>query len=129
MTHEPRDLSWQARAACVGADPNLFFLAEGEQMRTGRFDEARAICQRCPVEFRCDVHATATKEKWGVWAEKDRGEAKHAQRVAREEQRKAEERSRVLGVDVSLSGRQGEAEVRVALADEAASGRPDALGA
>lgn len=128
MTGQRRILDigpWTEDAACRDKDPNLFFLEEGEVYRVGRFDEAREICRTCIVRFDCDTYATQSKEKWGVWAQRDRGEKKHAERVAREEEERAEERSRVLGVDVHLPGGPAAAEVRVALAGESAGSGTD----
>lgn len=53
--HERRrvagDLSWQARAACLGTDPETFFpLSEGDTIATRH---AKAICSRCPVRDEC----------------------------------------------------------------------------
>lgn len=114
---------WTERSACQGEDPDLFFLREGEVYKPGRFDEAQRICGGCPVRFDCDTYATRAKEKWGVWAQKDRGEAKHAERAAKAE---AEALSRA---GLPVPGDEAEAELRLALAGQATGGRPDAMGA
>lgn len=54
---------WRDQAACIGADPALFFPAEGETAA-----EARAICARCPVVKECLDYALSRPEKYGVWA-------------------------------------------------------------
>jgi WhiB family transcriptional regulator, redox-sensing transcriptional regulator len=52
--HDRAD-EWQARAACVGEDPELFFAPEGERDRARRVREAEAatICARCDVRAEC----------------------------------------------------------------------------
>jgi WhiB family redox-sensing transcriptional regulator len=109
--------AWTERSACQNEDPDLFFLKEGEVYKPGRFDEAQRICGGCPVRYDCDTYATRAKEKWGVWAQRDRGEAKHAERAAKAEA--------LLRDIMSVPGDEGEAEVRMALAGPAAGGRPD----
>lgn len=117
------DTSWKVDAECGTADPLLFELEDREHWKPGRFDEAAEYCRRCPVLAQCDEYATLGKEKWGFWALKDRGEAKHAQRIANAEAKALRE------AGLRDPGDEGEAVVWLALADEAAGGRPDALGA
>jgi len=81
----PLDGEWQREAECRDKEPDLFFLAEDERYKPGRFDEAMETCARCPVSGRCDDYAVRSKQRWGIWARQDRGEQKHAQRVANEE--------------------------------------------
>lgn len=54
-------LSWRARAACLGADPNLFF---PEPNHHGL--QAKAVCSTCPVRVECLEYAMAHKA-YGVW--------------------------------------------------------------
>jgi WhiB family redox-sensing transcriptional regulator len=60
---------WQLRAACRGADSELFFHPSGERdpARTRRELAAKAVCARCPVIDRCLDHALALREPYGVW--------------------------------------------------------------
>jgi hypothetical protein len=60
-------------AACVGADPELFFSS-----READIAEARALCIACPVRLRCAQWADANDEEFGVWAGEDR-DARHLQ--------------------------------------------------
>lgn len=117
------ETEWIRKAACGGEPVEVFFLADRERYKPGRFDRAEEICAECPVRSRCDNYATRRKERWGVWAAKDRGEAKHAQRVANEEAKALQD------AGLPAPGDEGPPGLRVALADEAAGGRPDALGA
>jgi WhiB family redox-sensing transcriptional regulator len=45
---ERRRPSWQKKAACRGADSDIFFLDRGGSSR-----KARAMCARCPVKDAC----------------------------------------------------------------------------
>ena len=117
------DTSWKKDAECGTADPILFHMEDGEHWKPGRFNEAAEYCRRCPVLAQCDEYAILGKEKWGFWALKDRGEAKHAQRLAKAEAKALQ--------DPGLPAPRSEwtSALRLALAGEAAGGRPDALGA
>lgn len=53
--------AWQADAACVGADPDLFFPTKGETSA-----EAAAICAGCTVFDLCRDYSA--DERFGVWA-------------------------------------------------------------
>lgn len=55
-----RPPAWMNDAACVGADPNLFF-------ETARETDAKAICRDCPVEGDCYRYARLEGIDWGVW--------------------------------------------------------------
>jgi len=119
VRREDLDTSWKLEAECGSADPLLFELADRERWKPGRFDEAAEYCSRCPVLRECDEYATRGKEKWGFWALRDRGEAKHEQRIANAEAKALRE------AGLPVPGDEGEAVVRLALADEATGGRPD----
>ena len=54
---------WTRQAACRGYDPDLFFAEHA----TGSYNEARAICQACPVRQECLDWAVATCTKYGLW--------------------------------------------------------------
>jgi WhiB family redox-sensing transcriptional regulator len=53
---------WIDSAACVSADPAIFF-PEGDQSDT----EAKQCCASCPVRARCRDYALAAREEFGVW--------------------------------------------------------------
>ncbi len=72
LAHQPRPAkpeAWKDRAACVDADPDLFFPARG--VACGSVDitaAAKAICRGCPVIADClDYAQTAPVERFGVW--------------------------------------------------------------
>ena len=60
---------WQHRAACAGADPDIFFSSK-------RMGEAAALCARCPVTAQC--RSFSAVDRVGVWAGESRGDGKNA---------------------------------------------------
>ncbi|MDQ3931349.1 MAG: WhiB family transcriptional regulator [Actinomycetota bacterium] len=50
------------RAACSGADVELFFSIEDEDQR-----QALAYCSRCDVRQQCLEAAIANREIYGIW--------------------------------------------------------------
>lgn len=71
--------TWQARAACRGLDPEMFFPAPGESPAA-----AKAVCATCPVRTQCATAATFDRaERHGVWGgltERDRRRLRQARR-------------------------------------------------
>jgi len=59
------DHSWRDRAACRGMGPDLFFPERGELT-----DEAKAVCQGCPVSHACFIFAVQSGEHHGIWGGK-----------------------------------------------------------
>jgi len=62
-----RPHDWGADAACLTADPELFF-ADGEDAKS-RQDRAlaREICGRCPSQPECLTDALERDERAGMW--------------------------------------------------------------
>lgn len=63
-----RPESWVLRAACLDVgDPDLFF-PPGEHGRSvPQLEEARKICERCPVREECLALALGCDEQYGMW--------------------------------------------------------------
>lgn len=57
--------TWGKRAACLDADPELFFPVS----ETGgpHVEQAKAICQGCPVRTSCLERAVRAGEPAGIW--------------------------------------------------------------
>ena len=53
---------WQARANCMGVDPDLFFPERGASTR-----EAKEVCRGCVVREDCLEYALDNGEKFGIW--------------------------------------------------------------
>jgi WhiB family redox-sensing transcriptional regulator len=60
---------WASRAACRGADQDLFFPTEASSHENDRYSyrEARAICKTCPVLDDCRGFALAREPGGGMW--------------------------------------------------------------
>lgn len=60
---------WQAKGACRGMDSSTFFHPERERgpARAAREQQAKQVCQRCPVLEECRRHALTVQEPYGVW--------------------------------------------------------------
>jgi WhiB family redox-sensing transcriptional regulator len=75
------DRSWQARANCMGVDPDLFFPERGASTR-----EAKEVCRGCVVREDCLEYAIANGEKFGIWgglSERERRKIRRARQLAR----------------------------------------------
>jgi WhiB family transcriptional regulator, redox-sensing transcriptional regulator len=60
--------SWRDKAACSGADPDLFF--PPEKRGKTQAAKAKAICARCPVTAEC----LAVAAPFGIWGGTAEGE-------------------------------------------------------
>lgn len=56
--------AWVAEAACLGADPEIFFPIRGDNHMLAK---AKAICAVCPVKDDCREYALTNFVKHGVW--------------------------------------------------------------
>ncbi len=61
-------LAWMDKAACVGADPELFFTTKTGAGAQAQIAEAARICARCPVTAQCEELRRAAGATDGVWA-------------------------------------------------------------
>ena len=76
---------WQARAICVGADPELFFpAADGGPAQVEQETAAKAVCANCPVLAECREWALATLPDGvaGGLTERERRQVRLARRRA-----------------------------------------------
>ena len=60
---------WQVEGACRVLPPEMFFHPEGERGRSRRqrIEQAKAVCEGCPVLAACREHALTVREPYGVW--------------------------------------------------------------
>jgi hypothetical protein len=58
--HKRRNLSWQEKAACLDANPKIFFDPD-------RYGEALSFCARCPEDAKkaCRELGKGTEGVWG----------------------------------------------------------------
>lgn len=61
-TYDIGDRTWQAKANCLGVDPDMFFPERGASTR-----EAKAVCNGCSVRDDCLEYALVNGEKFGIW--------------------------------------------------------------
>ncbi|MGH9102430.1 MAG: WhiB family transcriptional regulator [Acidimicrobiales bacterium] len=55
-------ISWRQRSACRGVDSDVFYPGPDDEA-----EQAKAICDLCPVRQPCLEHALAHREREGVW--------------------------------------------------------------
>lgn len=61
--HTPSEDRWRDQAACRGADTELFYPTEADDVTTAK---AVAHCQVCPVADACLTDALATGDRYGI---------------------------------------------------------------
>ena len=67
MTALDSRASWWSRAACSGADPELFFPISTSGPAVKQVARAKTICARCEIWRECLSYALGTASIQGVW--------------------------------------------------------------
>jgi len=75
---------WQARANCMGVDPDLFFPERGASTK-----EAKEVCRGCVVQAECLEFALENGEKFGIWGGMSERERRRLRRARALERRAA----------------------------------------
>lgn len=70
--------SWRQRAACQGIDAEVFYPTTEEEA-----EEAKAICNVCPVRETCLEYALGNREREGVWGGLNERERRRVSRQRR----------------------------------------------
>jgi WhiB family redox-sensing transcriptional regulator len=60
-------MDWSDRAACLREEPELFFPIGNTGPALIQIEEAKAVCNRCPVIDACLQFALASGQSAGVW--------------------------------------------------------------
>jgi WhiB family redox-sensing transcriptional regulator len=60
-------MTWRNRAACLDADPELFFPIGSTGPALGQVEQAKVICGRCEVVEACLAWAIEFGQDAGVW--------------------------------------------------------------
>ncbi|SEE92666.1 WhiB family transcriptional regulator, redox-sensing transcriptional regulator [Streptomyces sp. 3213] len=60
-------MHWRERAACLHVDPELFFPLSDSGLPLRQIEEAKAVCDRCPVSERCLEWAMRVGQADGIW--------------------------------------------------------------
>lgn len=55
---------WMTQKACSPKTADLFFEKQESQIQV---DQAKAICESCPVKRDCLDHAVLNREREGIW--------------------------------------------------------------
>lgn len=63
FVYEARE-NWEWYAACIGKQ-DLFFPGKGAKKS---IEQAKAICDKCPVFSQCEAKTEADPPEYGVWA-------------------------------------------------------------
>ena len=58
---------WRSAAACLSADPELFFPISYSGRALEQVAQAKAICAACPVRRDCLAFALQTEQAHGIW--------------------------------------------------------------
>ncbi|WP_317617788.1 WhiB family transcriptional regulator [Streptomyces sp. SDr-06] len=72
---------WMRGAACVDADPELFFPVSNAGPALKGREAAKRICGRCAVSRECLKYSLVTGQSAGIWgglAEEERAELRHS---------------------------------------------------
>jgi WhiB family transcriptional regulator, redox-sensing transcriptional regulator len=60
-------VEWSSRAACLGAEPELFFPIGTGGAAIDEITAAKAVCATCAVLEDCRDYALRTRQPFGVW--------------------------------------------------------------
>ena len=74
---------WRDDAACLHADPDLFFPVGTIGPALDQVDEAKRICRTCPVQKRCLAWALNLRTLSGIWGGTTEDERRAIRRAAR----------------------------------------------
>ena len=84
-------MDWRHEAACRGEDPEVFFPVGNTGPALAQIEEAKKICQRCPVKEPCLAWALESGQDAGVWGGLSEDERRAMKRrAARNRARQAE---------------------------------------
>jgi WhiB family redox-sensing transcriptional regulator len=75
--------NWRNAAACLRADPNLFFPVSPNGRAILQAAEAKAVCARCPVRRECLEYAQTNAPIDGIWGGTTPQERQRARRRER----------------------------------------------
>ena len=67
-------MEWSNRAACLSAEPELFFPIGTGDVSSHETAAAKTVCRRCEVVAECLDYALDTRQPHGVWGGLDEDE-------------------------------------------------------
>ena len=92
--------NWRSLAACLSADPDLFFPISSSGPALAQVAEAKAICAGCQVRRECLGFALRTHQVHGVWGGLSEQERYRSATLAGMERDQAAEVDTVHGADL-----------------------------
>jgi WhiB family redox-sensing transcriptional regulator len=60
-------MTWRSSAACLDADPELFFPIGNSDPAFRQIEKAKVVCLRCAVAQTCLEWAVRSRQDAGVW--------------------------------------------------------------
>jgi len=63
----PAERNWRDHAACLDADPDIFFPIGESGPTLDQIEEAKRICRICPVQAACLTWALDHQVIHGIW--------------------------------------------------------------
>jgi WhiB family transcriptional regulator, redox-sensing transcriptional regulator len=85
MTPTRNVQNWRSAAACLSADPDLFFPISATGAAVRQIERAKRICAGCTVRQQCLEFALAHDQVYGIWGgttAEDRQRARRRKRRA-----------------------------------------------
>jgi WhiB family transcriptional regulator, redox-sensing transcriptional regulator len=67
MTATESAVNWRSSAACLSADPDLFFPISSTGPAKRQIARAKVICAGCPVSSECLDFALTHDQTHGIW--------------------------------------------------------------
>ncbi len=75
------DLSWRVGASCRDTSPELFFPVGTTGQAVVQIDQAKQVCEQCPVQEPCLEYALLTNQDSGVWGGTSEEDRRHLRRT------------------------------------------------
>jgi WhiB family transcriptional regulator, redox-sensing transcriptional regulator len=100
MTAIDNRAGWWSDAACLAADPELFFPVSAAGAGRGQIRQAKAVCARCQIQQACLRYAVEAGPVMGIWG----GTTEDERQVLRQRERRARGRHARPAVAPLLAG-------------------------
>lgn len=86
-------VAWMREAACRDEDPELFFPISAAGAGLAQANEAKGVCEICPVRAACLSYALQTNQEAGIWGGATEEERRRMRRGAQWRRRRARQAS------------------------------------
>lgn len=75
------DLSWRVDALCRDTSPELFFPIGTTGLAVVQIEQAKEVCEQCPMQEPCLEYALLTNQDSGVWGGTSEEDRRHLRRT------------------------------------------------